>query len=89
MWKDFERRPRKIVNEQYVCVVKGQERYRIVSPIFRKNIYVGDVSVLKGESPLNFFDFDSDKYVFTKQAKFIDVILNAGDCMYIPAYYYI
>lgn len=89
VWQDFNRRSRKIVNEQYICVVAGQERYRIVSPIFRKNIYVGAYPHLRQESPLDFFNFDANKYVFTKQAKFIDVILNAGDCMYVPAFYYI
>lgn len=89
IWKDFNRRPKKIVNEQYICVVKGQERYRIVSPIFRKNIYVGAYPHLRQECPLDFFNFDANKYAFTKQAKFIDVILNAGDCMYVPAFYYI
>ena len=66
VWKDFNRRPKKVTNEQYVCVVRGQERFRIVSPIFRKNIYVGAFPGLKTESPLDFFNFNAEKFVFTK-----------------------
>ena len=42
-WHNFApRHPRKVNSEQHICVVKGKEVFRIVSPIFRKNIYVGE-----------------------------------------------
>ena len=89
-WADFNRRPKKLVHEQYICVLKGQENYKLVSPIFRKNIYVGVLEKFKQhETPMDFFTWNPRKWRLARQAKFIDVTLNAGDCMYVPAYYYI
>jgi hypothetical protein len=41
------------------------------------------------QSPVNFFNIDFEKYPYAKNAKFLDATLNAGDCLYIPAFYYI
>jgi hypothetical protein len=38
---------------------------------------------------LDFFNIDYQLYPFAKQVKFIEAILEAGDCIYVPAYYYI
>lgn len=90
-WPNFEpRRPWKVRYEQWMCVVKGRELIRMVSPIFRKNIYVGQLEHLeKDESPMDFFDPDYDKFPYAKQFKFVEVELEAGDCLYIPAYFYV
>ena len=62
----------------------------IVSPIFRDNIYVNAYEEQRrGESPLNFFDVDWIKYPLAGHVNFLETTLNAGDCMYVPAYYYI
>ena len=62
----------------------------MVSPIFKKNIYVdSSASYKKGETPIDFFNYDANMYKHLKQVKFLDTILNAGDCMYVPAFYYI
>jgi len=60
-----------------------------VSPIFRQNIYVGVYEKYPEHfSPLNFFDLDLKRFPHAEQVTFIDVTLAAGDCVYIPAYYY-
>lgn len=41
------------------------------------------------ESPLDFFDINFRLYPLAVTAKVIDVTLNAGDCLYIPAYYFV
>ena len=70
--------------------MKGQETFRMASPIFRKNLYVGVFERFdKNNSPLDFFNIDQSKYPYAASVKFIDAKLNAGDCVYIPAYYYI
>jgi hypothetical protein len=62
----------------------------MASPIFRKNIYVGVLQKLKSDvSPLDFFDIDYNHFPFAKEVRFLEVTLNAGDCMYVPAYFYI
>lgn len=76
--------------EQHICILKGREKFIFVSPIFRKNIYVGVLEKFdKKHSPLDFFNIDYNKYPFAKQVKFLEVTLEEGDCMYVPAFYYI
>ncbi|MFN9898843.1 MAG: cupin-like domain-containing protein [bacterium] len=71
-------------------MIKGKEHFKLVSPIFRKNIYAGVLEKYNTQfSPLDFFKIDYNMYPFAKQVKFIDAVLEAGDCIYIPAYYYI
>ena len=41
IWKDFERKPEYKDRERYFCVVSGQESFRLVSPIYKQNIYSG------------------------------------------------
>lgn len=89
LWKDFERVSTKIEHEQYICVVKGAERFRLVSPIFRKNIYVGAYPEHKDQSPLDFFAHSHKKYPHASNVNFLDITLKSGDCVYVPAYYYI
>lgn len=90
-WVDFEpRRPWKAGYEQWMCVLKGRELIRLASPIFRKNIYVGQLEHLEhDECPMDFFNPDYDKFPYAKQFKFVETELEAGDCLYIPAYYYV
>jgi len=35
LWDEFLRKPTTSDYEQYVCVVKGKEKFRLVSPIYR------------------------------------------------------
>lgn len=70
--------------------MRGTEEFRLVSPIYRQNIYVGVSEKLKlYETPVDLFNVDYDKYPHAKQAKILNVTLNAGDCLYVPAYYVI
>lgn len=83
-------RSRKLNHEQQICVFNGREKFRMVSPIFRKNIYVGEFEALQqDESPVDFFNPDYTRFPFTKHVTFIETILSNGDCMYVPAYYYV
>ena len=58
MWRDFKRKPIALDYEQFVCVLKGKETFRSVSPIFRPNIYagIGFTGINSRDSPLDFFD---------------------------------
>lgn len=40
------------------------------------------------KTPVDFFDIDKQKYPLTTQINFVEATLEAGDCMYVPAYYY-
>jgi len=62
----------------------------MASPIFRKHIYVNCFDHYpKGQSPLDFFNVDHAEFPLASQFEFIEVTLRAGDCMYVPAYFYI
>ena len=76
--------------EQHICIMKGREHFKLVSPIFRKNIYAGTKEEFSNSfSPLDFFNVDFQKYPLAAEVKFIDAVVEAGDCLYVPSYYYI
>lgn len=89
-WGPFTRYPKRIKFEQYICVVKGKEEFRLVSPIFRPNIYVGSYHQLPDDaSPVNLFSSDDqDKFPLKKAARMITATVEAGDCLYVPAFFY-
>jgi len=79
-----------VVYEQYICVLKGMEQFRLVSPIYRQNLYIGKFDQLKQyDTPIDFFNPNYSRYPFAKKVNFIEATLNAGDCLYVPAFYYI
>ena len=41
------------------------------------------------EVPVDFFKVDLEKFPFAKYVSFIDVELKAGDCLYVPAFFYL
>jgi hypothetical protein len=43
LWEDFDRKSKRSVFEKYICVMKGKERFKVVSPIYRQNIFVGNI----------------------------------------------
>ena len=61
----------------------------MVSPIYRPNIMVGAMEgIPQNESPLDFFNLDHWKFGDSKSVNFLEAFLEAGDCLYVPAYYY-
>jgi hypothetical protein len=40
-------------------------------------------------SPVDFFDPDYKLFPFARNVKFLEAELKAGDCMYVPAYFYV
>ena len=63
LWEDFIRIPKHEENEQYICVLKGREEFRMVSPIYRQNIFVGAMEDMPSNfTPLDFFDEEHTKF---------------------------
>ena len=76
--------------EKFICVLKGKERFRMISPVYRPNILVNHLEKMqKDESPLDFFNEEHLNMALTKDAQFLDAEVSAGDCLYVPAYFYI
>jgi hypothetical protein len=57
VWPTFSgRRPEVRDRERYFCVVRGREEFRLVSPVYKQNIYSGVLENLSpNESPVDFF----------------------------------
>ena len=57
IWKPFIRTPEYKERDRYYCVVSGLEEFRLVSPIYKQNIYSGVLEELDPtETPLDFFN---------------------------------
>jgi len=43
LWEDFSRKPTRSIYEKFICVLKGREKFRMISPIYRPNILVNNI----------------------------------------------
>jgi len=86
------RKPHFNSHETVVCVLRGSEKFRMVSAIFKQNIYSGiyeDLDPL--ETPINFFEKDPNEIARFRMMKISNVYeatVQAGQCLYIPSYYW-
>ena len=92
VWENFKRRPKFNKKEKLVCLMHGNERVRMVSAIFKHNMYSGVFEDLNPiDTPVNLFETDIDKINQYKLMKLSDVYqsdLEKGSCLYIPSYYW-
>ena len=80
--------------EGYSCVVRGHNKYRIVSPIFRQNLYAGaKVDLRPNDTPINLFEPNYDelfeKFPLVKQTIVYEAELKTGECIFIPSTWWI
>lgn len=81
VWPDFDgRKPEMKDRERYVCVVKGKEEFRLVSPVYKQNIYSGVLDELSPrDTPLDFFKgVNHTRYPLFKETKVLTVEATAG-----------
>ncbi len=60
--------------------------------MYKQNIYSGVLEELQpNESPIDFFssDIDTSKFPLFVEAKVLGVTLAAGQCLFVPAFYWI
>jgi hypothetical protein len=71
--------------------VDGSEEFRMVSPIYKQNIYSGVFEELAPEeTPLNFFtNVNTTQYPLFERAKVLGVNANKGACIFVPAFYWL
>jgi hypothetical protein len=90
IWQNFLRKPEFKDRERYICVISGAETFKMVSPVFKQNIYSGVFEeLLPEETPLNFFNVNNTAYPLYDKAKMIEVTVNAGGCVFVPAFYWL
>jgi hypothetical protein len=83
--------PKFNVKERLVCMIQGKETVRIVSSIFKHNMYSGVFENLDPiESPVNLFEKENSKskYNLMKKSDVYEASLEPGSCLYIPSYYW-
>ena len=87
-WAEFKRKPVFNRDEKIICVVQGKERFRMVSSIFKQNIYSGvydDLNPL--DTPINLFETDIAKirkYKLMKMGNVFEADVEKGQCLYVP-----
>ena len=77
--------------ERYFCVLRGEEQYKFVSPIYKQAIYSGILEELPpADTPLDFFrPVNTTRYPLFQQAKVFTANVKEGDCLFVPAYYWV
>ena len=58
-WEDLKRKPKFNHKEKLICLISGSEKIRMVSGIFKQNMYSGvyeDLDPL--DTPINLFETD-------------------------------
>lgn len=85
------RSPQVMDKERYLCVVTGSEEFRLVSPVFKQNIYSGVLDELDPrQSPIDFFQaVNTTRFPLFSEVKLLTAELKAGQCLFIPAFYWV
>lgn len=92
LWSRFTRKPNFNRKERLVCLLKGEEKVRMVSLAYKQNMYSGifeDLSPL--ESPVNLFETDPtliQRHKLLKPEYVQEAQMKKGSCLFIPSYYW-
>jgi hypothetical protein len=81
-------RPHTDAMENMMCVYEGYKNFSIVRAEDRKYIYSGTEGYPDNYSPIEFVLPDYEKYPLSQYAVVKTIHIPAGDCAYIPAYYW-
>ena len=74
--------------ENMMCVFAGYKDFTIVSQYDRKWIYPGYDGLPDNYSPVEFVAPDLEKWPLFKNARVKTAHIEAGDCFFLPAYYW-
>jgi hypothetical protein len=74
--------------ENMMCVLEGYKNFTIVSPYDRDFVYPGHNGLPDNYSPIEFVAPDYEKYPLFRNARIKTVHIAAGDCLYLPAYWW-
>lgn len=82
-------KPNQFAQESFMCVLDGQQVVKMISPVFKQNLYQGvyeDLNPTLLPEDMNFFDIKRTKYPLLKEVEdyILTATMNKGDCLYIP-----
>lgn len=92
LWQAFRRKPHFNRKERLVCLLQGEEKFRMVSMAYKQNMYSGiyeDLSPL--ESPVNLFETDESlirRHRLLKPEYVQEAHVKKGNCLFIPSYHW-
>ena len=82
-WGNFRRKPKFNWNEKIVCMMRGQETFRMVSFIYKQEFHSGVKKSLNPQDiPIDLFDEDMKDH---DKKMIYEVVINPGDCLYTPS----
>lgn len=81
-------RPHTDSMENMMCVYEGWKEFWLVSPADRKFLYTGTEGYPDNYSPLELLWPDYEKYPMSRYARTKMAHIDAGDCLFVPAYYW-
>ena len=81
-------RPHTDAMENMMCVYEGYKNFTIVHPNDRQHIYCGTEGYPENYTPVEFYNPDYEKYPLMRNARIKMAHIKAGDCLYVPAYYW-
>eukprot|EP00355_Strombidium_rassoulzadegani_P000133 CAMPEP_0168608272 /NCGR_PEP_ID=MMETSP0449_2-20121227/534_1 /TAXON_ID=1082188 /ORGANISM="Strombidium rassoulzadegani, Strain ras09" /LENGTH=201 /DNA_ID=CAMNT_0008648237 /DNA_START=315 /DNA_END=916 /DNA_ORIENTATION=+ len=75
--------------ENIMCVVRGFKTFYIVSPFQSHFVYSGQKENYPNNySPVDFLEPDLEKFPLFKQARVFEVKIEAGDCLFLPTFWW-
>lgn len=88
--KEFAKQQKR---ESYFCVTHGVEVFRLVSPVFRQNMYSGVREELRrSQSPIDLFydplDENLEVFPLLEVMQVFEVVLAPGMCLFVPAWWW-
>ena len=81
-------RPHTDSMENMMCVYHGWKNFIIVPQYDREYIYAGWNGMPDNYSPVEFIDPDYEKWPLFKYARVRTAHIDAGDCLFVPSYYW-
>ena len=81
-------RPHTDAMENMNCVFEGYKNFSMAPTIDRKYLYIGTEGYPENYSPVEFVAPDYEKYPLLRHARIHTAHIAAGDCLYVPAYWW-
>ena len=81
-------RPHTDSMENMMCVFEGYKNFTIVPPYDREFVYAGYDGYPDNYSPIEFVAPDYNRWPMFRNARVKTVHIAAGDCLYMPAYWW-